>query len=216
MEPVCNNSAWHQRRVQYIKNLADMGSAAAKDVPSGVILLAVTLFVFFTGSDGMLRWLQEKAATIKLDLLASGSTKNLATIFGDALQIPTQPFHKRYSPQKIHANTWHLASRSDAMLLDQEPESEDEIANAENIRPFPGRAAAAAQALRHACLCRLAKQNLPSITKVFETFEALATSSKAAEERRQWKVLQELPGMKGSGYALNNLALLLRDSLYNQ
>jgi hypothetical protein len=140
--------------VQYIKNLADMGSAAAKDVPSGVILLAVTLFVFFTGSDGMLRWLQEKAATIKWDLLASGSTKNLATIFGDALQIPTQPFHKRYSPQKIHANTWHLASRSDAMLLDQEPESEDEIANAENIRPFPGPAAAAAQALRHACLCR--------------------------------------------------------------
>ena len=53
----------------------------------------------------MLRWLQEKAATIKWDLLASGSTKNLATIFGDALQIPTQPFHKKYSPQKIHANT---------------------------------------------------------------------------------------------------------------
>ena len=97
--------AWHQRRVQYIKNLADMGSAAAKDAPSGLTLLAVTLFVFFTGSDGMLRWLQEKAATIKWDLLASGSTKNLATIFGDALQIPTRPFHKKYSPQKIHANT---------------------------------------------------------------------------------------------------------------
>ena len=172
-----NISAWHQRHVQYIsniKNLADMGSAAAKDVPSGVILLAVTFFVFFTGSDGMLRWLQEKAATIKWDLLASGSTKNFATISGDALQIPMQ--------QKIHVNTWYLASRSDAMLLDEELESEDEIANVENIRPFRGAAAAAAQALRHACLCRLAKQKL-----------------------------QELPGMKGSGYALKNLALLLRD-----
>ena len=175
--PVCNISAWHQRHVQYIsniKNLADMGSAAAKDVPSGVILLAVTFFVFFTGSDGMLRWLQEKAATIKWDLLASGSTKNFATISGDALQIPMQ--------QKIHVNTWYLASRSDAMLLDEELESEDKIANVENIRLFRGAAAAAAQALRHACLCRLAKQKL-----------------------------QELPGMKGSGYALKNLALLLRD-----
>ena len=92
------------------------------------------------------------------------------------------------------------------MLLDQEPESEDEIANAENIRPFPGPAAAAAQALRHACLCRLAKQNLSSIRKVFKTFAALATSSKVAEKRKQWKALQELPGIKGSGYALKKFS----------
>ena len=189
-EPVCNNSLWHQRRVQYIKDLAEIGSAATKGVPSGVILLTITLFVFFTASDGMLNWLQEKVATIQWNLLASGSTKNLVTIFGDVLKIPTQPFHKRDSPQKIHANTWHLAIRSDAVLLDEEPNSEDEIADAKKIRP-PAGAAAAAQALRHTCFCRLAKKNLPSIKRFWNIRSASCKFEGGRREKAirgvQWK-----------------------------
>ena len=206
-EPICSNSFWHQRRVQCIKDVAAKGCAAAPQVPSEVVALTVALFIFFTGSDSMLGLLEEKAAD--WNLLVPGSTASIATIFKEALQTDKQPFHRRYSPQKIHANMWQLASRPEAALLERvETESEDEIVAVvkAGVRPGP-----VSQALQQACLAHLAKQNLPSIKTTFAVASALKAAAKKKSEKLLWGALCKLPGMKGSGYALKNMALLLRD-----
>eukprot|EP00435_Cladocopium_sp_Y103_P050653 s18_g15.t1 len=99
--------------------------------------------------------------TVVLDNAETHDLKICGAILGNEV-----PASDAAGEDACWAEHWICRTGSDAILVDQEGESEEEIANADNTRHSPGpaaAAAAAAEALRHACLCRLAKQNLPNV-----------------------------------------------------
>ena len=209
-EPVASNSTWHRKRVNVIKQVALVGVKAAKAIAPELIGLIVTFMVFFTGSDSFLGTLVSNVDLISWSCLETCSkTMNIGGVFGNVLaKVVENPFHRRYSPQKIYANEWaKAATRSHSFDVVEEHSSDEE----EQVACEEQSEKKVRDALREACLHKLVREKLPSVQQCHDVLEALGSGKKT--ERLQWKALQKMPGCRGSGYSAKNLALFLRETL---
>ena len=134
---------------------------------------------------------------------------NIGGVFGNVLaKVVENPFHRRYSPQKIYANEWaKAATRSHSFDVVEEHSSDEE----EQVACEEQSEKKVRDALREACLHKLVREKLPSVQQCHDVLEALGSGKKT--ERLQWKALQKMPGCRGSGYSAKNLALFLRETL---
>ena len=212
-EPVASNSIWHRKRVDVIKQVASAGVKAAKDVAPEFIGLLVTFIVFLTGSDSFLQTLVSNMDLISWSCLETCSTKmNIAGVFSKVLaKVVENPFHRRYSPQKIYANEWAKAATGQNSFDVAEEQSSEEEEEQEKEVGEEGSDRRVRAALRAACFHKLLREKLPAIWLCQEVTEALGNCKK--REKLQWKALQKMPGCRGSGYTAKNLALFLRETL---